>query len=699
MFIKKFDMLSPPITLFYKGENNHSSILSAILTIIAYAIIIAAGFYYALIFINRESPTAYFFNRYVEDAGTFPINSTSMFNFVQIYSTTTSSPIPTDFNKLEIVGIDVTIDNYESDPDLSKFNHWVYGNCNNDTDTEGIKYLINQDLFTECACIKKYYNKETKKYYDLKDKNFIWPYIIHGASHPDVNYYGVLIRKCANTELRINNFEQCSSDEDIDKYIEHIYVNFRIIDHYADVLNYQKPFTKYLYSITSGIFNGTYTINHLNFNPALMQTHNGIFFDNIVEEPAYFFTLNEKITSEVGNTRLISGFYFWMQNVQQYYEREYKRLQDILSDIGGIGSIILIIAQAINFLISNFIILLDTEELISSFDQQNFKKGEKKPTLYRTKNEIMIPPKRHRVNNDMLNNSQQSSNYEENFKEGINIVKKNNISDDGNINNNIMKKNDSLNHYLKKKFKLKKDNTLNVNDNINIYNQKNEEQIPESYKIPTQNNKDYRGIIKLSHNNDENLKEELYKERKQYNYKKFNNDKNNRINSEIKIFNSERANLPEEVIEKINRNKNYKINNDENYYYNNEYNEKSNVSESNNESKNSDLDKDKDIEVDTDKYKSKNRSKNKSYNKYKNKYKNKNKNIKSKKKQNFNWFEYILYLICCGKNNPKIQYYEDFRAQIISEENIIQNHLDVYKLLKACQIETSHNLVKNFKDE
>ena len=681
-------MLSPPITLYYKGENNHSSIFSAILTLIAYAIIIAAAIYYALIFINKENPTAYFFNRHVEDAGMFPINSTSMFNFLQIYSTTTSSPIPTDFNKLEVVGIDVPIDIYESDPDLSKYNHWIYGNCNNDTDTEGIKYLIKQDFFTDCACIKKYYNKETKEYYDLKDKNFIWPFIIHGASHPDVNYYGVLIRKCANTDLRIKNFGQCSSDEDIEKYIEHIFINFRIIDHYADVLNYKKPFTKYLYSITSGIFSGTYTINHLNFNPALMETHNGIFFDNIVEEPAYFFTLNEKITSEVGNTRLISGFYFWMQNVQQYYEREYKRLQDILSDIGGIGSIILIIAQGINLLVSNFIILLDTKELISSVDQQNFKKREKKPTHYGTRNEIMIPPKRHRVNNDMLNNSQKSSNYEENFKEGINIVKKNNISDDINFNNNIMEKKDSLNHYLKKKFKIKKDNILNVNDNINIYKQKNEDQIEEPYKIPTQNTKDYRGIIKLSHNNEENLKEERYKERKQYNYKKFNNDKYNRINSEIKIFNSERVNLPEEVIEKINRNKKNEINNDENY---NIYIEKSNISESNNGAKNSDLDKDKDIEIDTDKYKSKNKSKNKN--------KNKNKNIKSKKKQNFNWFDYILYMICCGKNNPKIQYYEDLRAQIISEENIIQNHLNVYKLLKVCQIETSHNLVKKFKDE
>ena len=77
MFIKKLDMLSPPITLYYKGENNHSSIFSGILTVISYAIILAAGIYYALEFINKDNPTAYFYNRYMEDVGTFPINASS----------------------------------------------------------------------------------------------------------------------------------------------------------------------------------------------------------------------------------------------------------------------------------------------------------------------------------------------------------------------------------------------------------------------------------------------------------------------------------------------------------------------------------------------------------------------------------------------------------------------------------------------
>ena len=55
-------------------------------------------------------------------------------------------------------------------------------------------------------------------------------------------------------------------------------------------------------------------------------------------------------------------------------------------------------------------------------------------------------------------------------------------------------------------------------------------------------------------------------------------------------------------------------------------------------------------------------------------------------KQNFHWCKFLGYLICCGRNDPKIKYYEEFRAKLISEENIIQNYLDTYKLLKHCNI-------------
>ena len=134
-----------------------------------------------------------------------------MFNFIQIYRTDNNEPIPTDFNKIEIIAVDITIDNYVNNTDLSQYNHWLYGKCNNDTDTKGIGYLINQDLFTECACIRKYYNKNTQKYYEINDENYRWPYIIHGASHPKTNYFGVILKKYENTEFRIKTSGKCSS--------------------------------------------------------------------------------------------------------------------------------------------------------------------------------------------------------------------------------------------------------------------------------------------------------------------------------------------------------------------------------------------------------------------------------------------------------------------------------------------------------
>ena len=48
---------------------------------------------------------------------------------------------------------------------------------------------------------------------------------------------------------------------------------------------------------------------------------------------------------------------------------------------------------------------------------------------------------------------------------------------------------------------------------------------------------------------------------------------------------------------------------------------------------------------------------------------------------------YVLYLINPKNKNPKINFYKSFRINIISEENLIQNHFDIYKLLKVCNVE------------
>ena len=53
--------------------------------------------------------------------------------------------------------------------------------------------------------------------------------------------------------------------------------------------------------------------------------------------------------------------------------------------------------------------------------------------------------------------------------------------------------------------------------------------------------------------------------------------------------------------------------------------------------------------------------------------------------QNLSFLKYLYILIC--NNNPKINYYENLRAQLISEENMIQNHININNLLRFCQLE------------
>ena len=56
MLLRKVDMLSPNITLYYKQKNIHSSIISGILTIIAFIFILSFGIFRVFKYVNREYP-------------------------------------------------------------------------------------------------------------------------------------------------------------------------------------------------------------------------------------------------------------------------------------------------------------------------------------------------------------------------------------------------------------------------------------------------------------------------------------------------------------------------------------------------------------------------------------------------------------------------------------------------------------------
>ena len=70
-----------------------------------------------------------------------------------------------DFTEYKIIGYLYYMNYYlQNNKDLSKFDHWIYGKCNNDSDTKGIGYLIDYEYFENSGCIRKFFNSAEQKY-------------------------------------------------------------------------------------------------------------------------------------------------------------------------------------------------------------------------------------------------------------------------------------------------------------------------------------------------------------------------------------------------------------------------------------------------------------------------------------------------------------------------------------------------------
>ena len=385
MLIKELDFLSPEITLYYKGSKSHSSIISGILSIISISIIFAFSIYFFLNLIQRKNPDSYSLNRFIEDSGVFPINSSSLFHFISL-GNIENNIINNgfDFRSFRIIGFDSYYTKYLEDKNLEKYDHWLYGLCNNETDTEGIGYLFKSENFKKCACIRKYYNSLEKKYYNTNDPNFKWPTLSHGNYHPDATYYQILVDRCNEDTLKLvfgENYN-CKNDDEINEYFTGVWgINFFIIDHYIDVLNYKEPNRKFLFRIENTLSKEIYSINHLNFNPSSITTHNGILFDHKIEETSHVFDRNDVFTNPIDSNNIYMIYYFWLKNRINSYGRTYQRIQDIISDIGCISEIINILASIINKIYNSYIILFDTEKFLFSIIESQEKSAKKNSNI------------------------------------------------------------------------------------------------------------------------------------------------------------------------------------------------------------------------------------------------------------------------------------------------------------------------------
>ena len=366
MFLSAIDFIAPRITLFHNSLINHSSNSSIILSIITIIIIIVFSIIFSLDFIFHKNPTSFYYKKYVEDAGIFPLNSSSLFHYITLFSNIEDfKGLGFDDSMLTVIGLQINEKSYYNlNYNRTLFSHWIYGLCNNNDIKEKISLLDYQQelMYKKSYCIKYYYNKDSAKLYNINENGFKYPTIERGQSNENAIYYGIIIQGCDNNSYYDVKFNKCQSKENLKTYLNKIAgYSIYFLDKNIDVNSYKEPFKYFFNKITNGLNFNTYTSNNLNFNTALLRTVKGIIFDITTEEKTYIYIENEKIVNEKDeNNQIIYGtIYFWMQNMQEVYQRKYKKFQDISASIGGIINLIIVTAKIIYKLFDKYVLIND----------------------------------------------------------------------------------------------------------------------------------------------------------------------------------------------------------------------------------------------------------------------------------------------------------------------------------------------------
>ena len=451
MFIKRLDYLSPHITFYHKGLLFHSSFVSGIISIISIVLIIILTVYYSKELIEKKNPKSTSYNTFIEDSGIFPMNASSLFHFISISSNQDFyNNDGFDFSLFRIIGLDIYYETYLYDKDLTHYNHWLYGKCRI-TDYEGIDNLINIDLFKRSVCIRKYFNKDDQKYYNVEDSKFRWPVLSHGTLSGIAQLYNIIVEKCEESTINLilgDNYE-CKNTTDfklIQNYTYYSEIFLFIVNYYTDISNYSYPYKTYIDMIGNNLLSNFYYVNHLNFNPSIIKTYDGLIFDSFEEKSVAIFERNDMFSFNRENKNIYSIFVMWLKNKLYKNERSYKKLQDVISDVGGIYQSITIIAAYINSLYNQFITLSDTEVLLHSFihsekhSHENKKKDHKNRNIRKLK-EIPDDTKK----NDITKTLHKERNNTEKTKEGMKDEIDKKVNEASYISNKLFISRDNLN--------------------------------------------------------------------------------------------------------------------------------------------------------------------------------------------------------------------------------------------------------------
>ena len=373
--IASFDFLSPRITLYQKGQIRHSSKVSGCLTILTYLLCFLFIVNSSLELIQHTKPFANFYKSFKNETGLFPLDSSHLYHFFHFLGDN-AQLFPFNSKFIRIKGTR-NLGYYISPDSLNNEDHWIYDECeiNHEIKDSDNNYFDNSGG----ACLKYYYNSTEKQYYDINSEKYLAPYLDHGNSNPNNLMYSIFIEKCRNKSIESSIYGEysCGTEEEMNEFFTHfIAVYLKVVDHNIDIHDYKDPIKNFLNPISAGIIGNTYAVNNLNFNPLIFKNKDRLIFDVDKEIISFMFDTARKNTREKNQDYIIlSEFSFWMQNVFEIYERNYKDIPDILAKVGGIVETIINIATLLNYYYHRYMVKFNSIILFREKEKKIFVSG------------------------------------------------------------------------------------------------------------------------------------------------------------------------------------------------------------------------------------------------------------------------------------------------------------------------------------
>ena len=324
-YICKLDFMGFNPQLKIEGESSFKTIFGGLISISIFLLTFAGIIYFGKELFNKREPIALISYIDYDKVGPFKMDNENYNFFVAVeYANYTYYVDPTVFNFIAYQNVikydkDGTQNFNSRQLEIDLCNKYYKSNDDINSDVQG---LVDIDRF---YCLKPG-QAEIEGYWGS------------GYIH---SYVGIQLNRCVNST---ENNNMCKSNEEIDSITQGGIINMFAKNTLTDLNNLENPVKTHYEDIYYGLnVDITITIN-MNLRPLEFTSDTGLIFeDNIYISSAYFDSNHVLYFGKRGE--IIADVIFQGYALGQRIKRNYSKLQDILTKLGGLTKSLMVIGS------------------------------------------------------------------------------------------------------------------------------------------------------------------------------------------------------------------------------------------------------------------------------------------------------------------------------------------------------------------